>query len=296
MNSTDPRLLHFLEEDPEKASVHLWGYPDDEGIRLNKGRPGAALAPEKIRECFFKMTPGLDCKPQKFLWDAGNLGTSAPLVERHQRALEQNLESYQNKKFVCTLGGGHDYGYPDAMGFVQSFKKSKKKPVVINFDAHLDVRPLDQGLTSGTPFYRLLSEAGKDCHFIEVGIQEHCNSQMHLEWAQKHKAHVILEKQLRSQGLTKSMAPLLKKYKGHPVFLSLDIDVFSSAVAPGCSQSWPVGMEPRDFFIAWPELFKHLNVKGLGLYEVSPPLDMGVLTSRLAALILHRSLQLKGWL
>ena len=37
----------------------ILGYPDDEGIKLNGGRTGAALAPTAIRQFLYKMTPGL---------------------------------------------------------------------------------------------------------------------------------------------------------------------------------------------------------------------------------------------
>jgi formiminoglutamase len=278
------------------AKAVLVGYPDDEGIQLNSGRPGASLAPEEIRKILFRMTPGFESQMQKFIFDRGPIDLQQPLEKRHAQAQQWAVQSYQAAKFHISLGGGHDYGYPDAAAFLESFKKSKKKPVVINFDAHFDVRPLDKGLTSGTPFYRLFENAPVSFHFLEVGIQEHCNSQEHLQWLKNKKAHIIFEKDLRKKSLKHALSPYLKKWRGHPTFISLDIDVFSSSVAPGCSQAWPVGLQAPDFFQAWPEIFKFLDVKGLGLYEVSPPLDVSLVTSRLAALILHRTFQLKGFL
>lgn len=295
--SQDPRLSNFLTDNSQEAQVHLWGYADDEGIELNGGRPGAKEAPDSIRKAFYKMTPGslLDRKkPGLKIWDAGNLSTKAPLSERHEQAALKMRQSLEQKKFVLTLGGGHDYGYPDAKGFMEVFKKSKKKPVVINFDAHMDVRPLDKGLTSGTPFYRLLDEYGDDLHFFEVGIQEHCNSRDHINWCEDKGGKILYQNDIEKKGLLPLMKKALLKYKSHPTFISVDIDGFSSAVAPGCSQSWPTGIEAAPFFATLNYIFQHLDVKNLGIYEVSPPLDVGPLTSRLAALILYRSLIAKG--
>jgi formiminoglutamase len=293
-SAEDPRLSSFLTENSDQAAIHIWGYPDDEGIRLNGGRIGAALGPDQIRTCLYKMTPPLASKKSPLIWDGGNLELKSDLKSRHEKAESQALQSYLNKKFVITLGGGHDYGYPDAAAFVSAFKKSKKKPVVINFDAHLDVRPLDKGLTSGTPFFRLLEESAKDIHFFEVGIQNHCNAKNHLSWAVKHNAVIIEQEKIAQKSLYQCLLPKLAKFKDHPTFLSVDIDGFTSAEAPGCSQSWPVGFTTQDFFKTMKAIFQKLEVKGLGIYEVSPPLDVGNLTSRLAALIVYHSLQNKG--
>ncbi|MFN9066250.1 MAG: arginase family protein, partial [Bdellovibrionales bacterium] len=143
----DPRLNEFKLTTSDAAKVIMVGYPDDEGIRLNNGRPGASQAPDEIRKILFKMTPGFENSHPAFLFDAGNIDLDQPLEKRHELAQQKAYDSYQASKFHLTLGGGHDYGFPDAAAFVEFFKKSKKKPVVINFDAHFDVRPLDKGLT-----------------------------------------------------------------------------------------------------------------------------------------------------
>ena len=284
----DPRLSSFRVEDPKLAAVHLWAYPDDEGIRLNGGRPGASEGPHHIRQAFYKMTPGPS--PRAKIWDAGDLLMNEPLPARHERAARCVQESLEAGKFVITLGGGHDYAYPDGKGFLKAFARSRKKPVILNFDAHLDVRPLDKGLTSGTPFYRLLTEFPKAFHFFEVGPQEHCNSQVHWDWCTERGGKVLSLQDIRKKGLLSLLKASLSRYKGHPTFLSVDIDGFSSAIAPGCSQSWPTGLHADEFFESLDYLMRHLAVKNLGVYEVSPPLDLGPLTSRLAALILNRSL------
>lgn len=292
-NPLDPRISTHLTDSFDESQVHIWGYPDDEGIHLNGGRLGAAQGPDEIRKAFYKMTPGRlrDFK----IMDRGDINMTKKLEDRHDLALQAVKHSLASKKFVLTLGGGHDYGYPDAKGFVETFKKSKKKPVVLNFDAHLDVRPLHQGLTSGTPFYRLLDEHASNLHFFEIGIQEHCNSAEHIQWCKSKKGKILFQNQIEKQGLESSLKKSLTGLKGHPAYISIDIDGFSSDTAPGCSQSWPTGFQADDFFKTLDFVFKYLDVKSLGVYEVSPPLDVQPLTSRLAALILYRSLLAKGF-
>ena len=294
-SSEDPRIFSKLVDWSDQADFILTGYPDDEGIKLNGGRVGAALAPHEVRKAFYKMTAGF--LPNLSIYDAGNISTDIPLKERHQVAELAAEDFYTSQKFVMSVGGGHDYGYPDTQAFLTAHKKSKLKPIVINFDAHLDVRPLDQGLTSGTPFFRMLSANPKACHFFEVGIQEQCNSLNHISWCEAQGGKVISLKDVMKKGLLAALKKAVNPYKKHPCFISVDIDAFSSAFAPGCSQSWPIGLKPDEFFESFDFLFQHLDIKGIGIYEVSPPLDLQPLTSRLAALILYRCLQnrkLKG--
>src|SRR5690606_15919871 len=128
---------------------------------------------------------------------------------------------------------------------------SKKKPLVINFDAHLDVRPLDRGLSSGTPFFRLLEDFS-DFDFLEVGVQSHCNSLHHKKWAKDKGAHILefedllYSGQSQTVGVLKFIEPFIQNSR--PTYLSIDIDGFSNAYAPGCSQAWATGFHPEDFF------------------------------------------------
>ena len=108
-------------QDIIQNSFCLVGYPDDEGIKLNGGRTGAALAPEKIREYLYKMTPPQKIEKNNFS-DLGDLKVDDDLAKRHEAAKENISNILQkNSKFI-SLGGGHDYGYPDAAAFVQHYK------------------------------------------------------------------------------------------------------------------------------------------------------------------------------
>ena len=75
--------------------------------------------------------------------------------------------------------------------------------------------------------------------------------------------------------------------KPRPTYLSVDIDGFSNAYAMGCSQSWSTGFSPQGFFPLLQVLMSNLDVQVLGIYEVSPPLDLDDRTSKLAAQILY---------
>lgn len=295
----DPRLGEWVTalnlssaEDLQKIQEPSWvllGYPDDEGIAMNGGRPGAKEAPAMIRTYFYKMTPSLLKPSKKSFFDVGNIPISLPLPQRHERGRELVRAALDAGHKTLSLGGGHDYGYADGAGFIDHCLSKKLRPVLINFDAHLDVRPTDKGFHSGTPFHRLLTQYKDQFDFLEVGLQNQCNSSEHLQWARKMGAEILLLQDLLEIGLKESLSAALKAFQGRPCFLSIDIDAFTSSEAPGCSQSWATGLKIENFLPALKLIQEELKVLGLGIYEVSPPLDQDHRTSKLAALILHHA-------
>lgn len=291
----DPRLGDLVTpcSDINSISEHshcVIGYPDDEGILLNGGRGGAKLAPQTIRKFFYKATPSFLNSHEATIFDLGDLKLESNLMDRHLLVQKTCANVLTKKAKWISLGGGHDYGYPDCAGFLDYCTSNipTQRPLIINFDAHLDVRPTDQGLTSGTPFFRLLSDY-KNFEFIEYGIQTQCNSRSHYAWASAQGATLIpFDKINASPDLSQAKNFISQLDKSRPAFLSIDIDAFSSAYAPGCSQSWLTGLSPNNFFKLYEDLLKNLNVMGIGIYEVSPALDVDNRTSKLAAQIMHR--------
>lgn len=268
-----------------ESDIVIVGFPDDEGIALNGGRVGAQNAPREIRTYLYKMTPHLQCTRLPKIVDVGDISDKEkPLAERHEKAREMVRTLASAQKRWISLGGGHDYGYCDGTGFLDVYKGDA---VLINFDAHMDVRPTDKGLNSGTPFHRVLSEFSGSVHFAEVGIQNQCNSKAHIAWAKSKGAEIFTLDQVNEQGLLAVLKSFMQDKKSKKVFLSVDIDAFTSNEAPGCSQSWTTGLVTKDFLVALAWLMQECDVRGLGLYEVSPPLDQDNRTSKLAALIAH---------
>jgi formiminoglutamase len=274
-----------------KNAVVLRGYPDDEGIKLNGGRPGAKAAPEHIRKILFKMTPSLS-GAQPVIWDAGDLEITGDLNSRHSLAEIEVKKLLEKEARVVTMGGGHDYGYPDFAAFCDFCLARGKKPFIINFDAHLDVRPDEKGAHSGTPFYKLLKKYSSEIDFFEVGIQDWCNSKFHLEWALEKGAHVVtFEEIMSSQEDLESLLSrkILSQFtRDHELALSLDIDGLPSGTAPGASQVFPVGLEPRSLLNFWRTMSSRFSPKLMGVYEVSPAFDLDDRTSRLGALFIHQ--------
>src|SRR5213075_891958 len=70
----DPRLGEMVLSEPDDypvADVVILGCPQDEGVRRNGGRVGAAVAPDEIRRCFYKLT--VNGVEHLKLFDIGNI-------------------------------------------------------------------------------------------------------------------------------------------------------------------------------------------------------------------------------
>ena len=167
----DPRLGEIIKSDPDhykNADIVIIGCPQDEGVLRNNGRIGAALAPDAIREQFYRLTPFNFVKK---VFDLGNIVIGRTLEETHDTHKEVVAQVLRDGKRCVVLGGGNDVSYPDGLAMAEVF--GPEWWLAINVDSHLDVR-LAPERNSGTPYRQLLDEGHlKPEYFFEVGFQTH---------------------------------------------------------------------------------------------------------------------------
>jgi len=271
-NSQDPRLEECwrwassadLSSPKTKKSVAILSYPDDEGVRLNNGRPGASEGPARILYYLGRMIK--QSKTPEIIV-LGNRFPQLRLSERHEAA-EENLHLVFKKGYrAISLGGGHDYGFPDAAAFYRSFKCK-----ILNIDAHMDVRPVvDQKLNSGTAFWRF-AEKYKGSSLISWGLQEHCNAESQKDWARSKKIKLL------------SYTQAMPKIPGR-VGLSICLDAFAGI--RGVSAPSVLGLSPEQGAKVIASFGK--RSPWLGLYESAPRYDPQTEDSaRLAAILAYR--------
>ncbi len=274
---SDPRLQDFWQPLPFRTfenikvsgnPIVVASYPDDEGIRLNRGRPGAHEGPSRIRHYLGRMVLQPENSPLIYILE--DTPSEPSLAERHRKA-EERIAYFLERGFrVLTIGGGHDYGFPDAAAF---YKTQRGK--ILNIDAHLDMRPVMDGkLNSGTPFFRFAEEFGGK-PLIQWGIQSQCNSSTHLAYAKKKGAQVFdFEAKL----------PRI----GGKVGLSICLDAFQGI--RGVSAPAVVGLDPR----AGIKAIHTYGKAWMGIYECAPNLDPGHEDSaRLGALFAYHFIHSK---
>lgn len=290
----DRRLGEFIHraeiDNVKKSDIVILGICEDRGITANKGRAGAAKAPDEIRRRLYRLTPGFNMDFDKLsVVDIGNLSTQGLTLEQvHLSAQELVAGVVSHGAIPIVLGGGHDLTYPGLAGLVQGASIKYDGLGLINVDAHLDVRSDENGINSGTSFYRALTQLPDKAllagAFVEFGIQEPYNSPYYYNWVREQGGTVATLKEVSERVMESFLQALsIVSRKGHSVAISLDIDAVRSTEAPGASASNPSGLKA-------PELDKIAYLAGrssqvcyMDIMEVSPPLDEDHRTSALAA-------------
>lgn len=291
-DKNDPRLGETVlreEKDYGSAEIVILGCPQDEGVRRNQGREGAALAPSAIREQFYKLTT---FNIRKKIFDLGDIKIGASLEETHDRHTSVVKQILEDRKRLIVLGGGNDISYADGVAMSEVFGNDNW--LAINIDSHLDVRIADQR-NSGTPYRQLLEgEYLTPNHFFEVGYQTHFCSPVYYEYIRKLGVQRISLELLRSRSESDmELKELIKqKFIRHSsamnVFFGFDLDVVRSADAPGVSAPSPLGLRAGEFIQLVKYAASLANTKMIEFSEVNPKFDADNRTTKLVAIAMHR--------
>jgi formiminoglutamase len=280
-DAADPRLGDRVNRGAgayETAAVVILGCPQDEGVRRNGGRPGAAQAPAEIRRALYKMTVnGLGALG---LADAGDVVPQAGLEETHAALQAAVARLLADGKRVVVLGGGNDISYPDCAALA----RQAGDVLAFNVDAHFDVRP-DAQRNSGTPYRQLLEEGHvKPERFFELGSQPFCNAEAHAQYLAGKGARVVPLEALRAKGAARVVRRALREGAGaRAVFWGFDMDVVNAAEAPGVSAPNPLGLSGVELCELARLAGAEKRTRIVEFTEVNPAFDVDGRTARLAA-------------
>ncbi len=288
----DPKLGEIVKREPAEygsADIVILGCPQDEGVKRNNGRPGAAEAPTAIRRQFYKLTP---FNIRHRLFDLGDTQIGGGLEETHNNHLAVVSDLLADGKRIIVLGGGNDISYPDGAAMSNTF--GAENWIAINVDSHLDVRIADQA-TSGTPYRQLLDQGLlTPGYFYEVGFQSHFCSPVYYDYIRSLGVNRISLDLLRSR--TEADVELKEsirlKFVHHSTSLStffgFDLDAVRSADAPGTSAPSPLGLRADEFIQLVKYAASLANTRLVEFSEVNPNFDIDDRTSKLVAIAMHR--------
>ncbi|WP_210366815.1 formimidoylglutamase [Bacillus sp. REN3] len=208
-------------------------------------------------------------------------------IERLYISVKEMLQKNASERYII-LGGDHGVSYPS----IRAFKEHFGTVGVIQWDAHHDVRNLDDGgRTNGTPF-RSLIEGGyiKGEHLVQVGIRDFANAREYHEYAKEKGVAVYSMGDIENEGILKVIKNELARLEGlvDIIYLSVDMDVVDQAYAPGCPAIGPGGMTSRELLSSISLAAAHEKVIAMDLVEIDPSKDFRDMTSRLGALAMLR--------
>lgn len=267
----------------------LLGYACDEGVRRNKGRVGASEGPDAIRRQLAKMPNHL--KEDSQFFDIGSIQCLDGDMEAAQSNVSNSVDHLlKNNAFPILLGGGHDIAYGHFNGIREYLGKGKSIGI-INFDAHFDLRNNTNGNNSGTPFYQIAHDAAKDgsaFNYLCLGIRKDANDNNLIKTAERLGVKYMSFIKF-SMCYAKTVVRTLLEFIAQVdyLYVTIDLDGFSSAYATGVSAPSPFGFSPLVVLETLELIIKSKKMVSFDIAEMNPKYDSDDQTAKLAASLVH---------
>ncbi|MCC4116903.1 formimidoylglutamase [Aromatoleum toluclasticum] len=271
--------------------VALLGFACDEGVRRNKGRPGAADAPVAIR----KALASLAWHRENPAYDAGDLPCDDGDLEAAQARLAGNVRALLAAgHFPVVLGGGHEVAWGSWQGLAAHLADTADHAPrigIVNFDAHFDLRDPTHVHSSGTPFAQIADACaarGWPFRYACLGVSRAANTRALFRRAAELDVLVREDREI---------TPLSLEHIGEDldafvaacdhVYLTIDLDVLPACEAPGVSAPAARGV-PLALLEPLVERVRDSGKLRLAdLAELNPEFDIDHRTARVAARLIQ---------
>jgi guanidinopropionase len=277
-------------ENTAGLDVALVGVPMDLGV---SNRSGARFGPRAVRnvERIGPYHSTFRTVPQSLV-RAADVG-DVPFRSRY--SLEQSLEDIEHyylgllAKGVhpLSVGGDHSITYPilKAVG--------REAPVaLVHIDAHCDTMGAYDGskFHHGGPFRLAVLDGVLDPErTIQIGIRGASN--MYWEFSHTSGMTVIYMEDFMKMGVDAVIRKAREVVGESRVYITVDVDGFDPAYAPGTGTPEAGGIEAREG-LAMLRGLRGLNIVGADVVEVAPEYDPTTNTSQLAAQVLFEEFAL----
>lgn len=264
-------------ENYQASTIVLAGIPMDFTVSF---KPGSRFAPSKIREVSIELEEYSIYQDKslydKTFCDMGDLELPFGNIEKSIETIYQfACKLFEERKVPIFLGGEHLISFPLIKAAANS---TDEELYVLHFDAHADMREeyLGEKFSHATVMRRVGELIGFK-NIYQFGIRS--GSKEEIEFAKKNSNLYLVDKWGK-------IDDVIKNLKGKKVYLSIDIDVFDPAFAPGTGTPEPGGIPSSDFFDILLKL-KDLYIIGADIVEVAPYYDISDRTALLAAKIVR---------
>jgi len=269
------------EVDKEKAWYELVGVPFDG----NAFKKGAREGPKAIREASQRL--------ETFLWhrklelsdllyyDRGDI-----TLEQFTKGARERIDDFNLKKKKIFIGGDHSISYP----IVKYLFEHGEVANVIIIDAHADFRDsYKNNRFSNACVTRRIAELIGFENIIEIGIR----SSSEEEYAELNQIRIYDADIVREKGVEWLLDAIGEGKE--KTYLSIDIDVLVSGIAPGVEHPEPCGMLLESLISLIGGITGIKKVVASDVVEVNPRLDtVNGITSINAARVIFEILACYG--
>jgi guanidinopropionase len=283
--ATFMRLPYLDPAEAGRIDIGLLGIPFD-GATTN--RPGARHGPRGVREAssLMRLVNGATLVAPYELCACADLG-DVPVNPNDISATLRRIETFvaslaANRVTPLAVGGDHIVSYPilRALG--------RGRPLgMIHIDAHSDTGDVYFGvqrLTHGTPFRRAIEDGVLDpTRTVQIGLRGTLYARDERDWARGQGVRIIDMEEAAERGISSVIAEA-RDIIGGPAYFSFDVDALDPAFAPGTGTPEVGGFTTREA-LQLVRGFRHLDLVGADVVEVSPPLDPSGNTALVGATI-----------
>ena len=268
----------------QDTKIALLGYAVDAGVISNGGRSGAKDGPDSIRKMLGPLANHVN--ETTLVYDYGNIVVEDDDIDAAQLLMRDTIYTcLQENHLPVILGGGHDAAYPHYLGIQKHIETTGQTVGIINFDAHFDLRPLTDGKGhSGSPFLQIANQFSNSFNYLVLGIQKASNPKTLFETASSLNCNFLEIEQfniahwdLVKNSITNFIGSVDK------VYVSIDLDGFSSAYAPGVSAPSPIGFTPEIVWKSLDVIIQSNKLLCFDIVELNPTFDQDNATARLGA-------------
>ncbi|WP_229683186.1 formimidoylglutamase [Virgibacillus oceani] len=273
------QLKDINDIDKNENAFSIIGFECDEGVRRNKGRIGAAAAPNEIRKMISKLPYNIEATETN---DVGNVVCENGQLENAQRELGNHIYKLLHQSNTpIILGGGHETLYGHYLG-VRDFIGEKHSLGIVNIDAHFDMR--DEVVPSSGTMFKQILDQDKNAGYLCLGIQEFGNTKSLFETADSYGCKYIYEENIATNNYTNTFETIDRFARQYDyIMLTLCTDSIISSEAPGVSAPSPFGLEAKVVRKLLRYIGAKENITSFDISEVNPVVDENGKTVRLAA-------------
>jgi len=265
----------------DRSPFSILGVPLD---MTSSFRSGYRTAPLSVRLAaqnleYFSLRFGVDVEDFLYVDEGDVVLPQDSIVKALDVVQEVSKGILSSKRIPIFLGGEHTLTVGTVRAAVDVYGRDL---CVLVFDAHADLRVEYGGsrYSHACTVSRVLETLGRDSVYI-AGVR--AVSKAEYERLRSDGVKHLTARTIRRVGV-KQVASVLHDFLSScsRVYLSVDMDVFDPAFAPGVATPEPEGMFPSEFFDIFHEIVNKKFI-ALDITEVTPPYDPSMITSMLAA-------------